>query len=79
MGIVNSNIHPISRCPHDGVSRDGSLELWSVNDFQIICMHKGQVNNRSFLGLSVWRNGGLLGCRSESNEVEMGRMGSRPV
>jgi len=57
--------------PHTMVTAgtDGCLKLWSINDSQIIRTYKGHVNNRSFVGLSVWRNGGLLGCGSESNEV----------
>ncbi|KAF9617591.1 hypothetical protein IFM89_037403 [Coptis chinensis] len=31
--------------------------------------YRGHTDNRNLLGLSVWRNGGLLGCGSESNEV----------
>lgn len=48
---------------------DGCLKLWNINDSRVIRTYKGHVNNRSFVGLSVWRNGGLLGCGSESNEV----------
>ncbi|KAE8022520.1 hypothetical protein FH972_008312 [Carpinus fangiana] len=48
---------------------DGCLNTWSINEARVIRTYKGHVNNRSFVGLSVWRNGGLLGCGSESNEV----------
>ncbi|OWM75622.1 WD repeat-containing protein RUP2 [Punica granatum] len=50
-------------------STDGCLKLWSVDDTSVIRTYRGHVNSRSFVGLSVWRNGGLLGCGSESNEV----------
>ncbi|KAJ7969976.1 E3 ubiquitin-protein ligase COP1 [Quillaja saponaria] len=48
---------------------DGCLKLWNVNDSRLIRTYSGHVNSRSFVGLSVWRNGGLLGCGSESNQV----------
>lgn len=48
---------------------DGCLKLWNINDSHVIRTYRGHVNNRSFVGLSVWRNGGLLGCGSESNQV----------
>lgn len=48
---------------------DGCLKLWNINETQIIRSYKGHVNSRSFVGLSVWRNGGLLGCGSETNQV----------
>lgn len=48
---------------------DGCLKLWDVKDSRLIRTYTGHVNNRSFVGLSVQRNGGLLGCGSENNEV----------
>ncbi len=48
---------------------DGCLKLWNIDDSSVIRTYKGHVNNRSFVGLSVWRNGGLLGCGSESDQV----------
>ncbi|KAF7821809.1 WD repeat-containing protein RUP2 [Senna tora] len=48
---------------------DGCLKLWNVKDSGLIRSYTGHVNNRSFVGLSVWRNGGLFGCGSENNEV----------
>ncbi|KAJ4706052.1 E3 ubiquitin-protein ligase COP1, partial [Melia azedarach] len=48
---------------------DGCLKLWNINDSRVIRTYKGHVNNRSFVGLSVWRQGGLLGCGSETNQV----------
>ncbi|XP_031261283.1 WD repeat-containing protein RUP2-like [Pistacia vera] len=48
---------------------DGCLKLWNINDSRIIRNYKGHVNSRSFVGLSVWKNGGLLCCGSETNQV----------
>lgn len=48
---------------------DGCLRMWNLHDSQMIRTYKGHVNNRNFVGLSVWRNGGLLGCGSEDNTV----------
>ncbi|KAI4351763.1 hypothetical protein L6164_006085 [Bauhinia variegata] len=48
---------------------DGCLKLWNVNDSRLIRAYTGHVNDRHFVGLSVWRNGGLLGCGSENNKV----------
>lgn len=48
---------------------DGCLKLWDTDHSSAIRTYKGHVNNRSFVGLSVWRNGGLLGCGSENNQV----------
>ncbi|KAJ4950088.1 hypothetical protein NE237_026920 [Protea cynaroides] len=48
---------------------DGCLKLWNMEDGRVIRTYRGHVNSRSFVGLSAWRNGGLLGCGSESNEV----------
>ncbi|KAE8723984.1 WD repeat-containing protein RUP1 [Hibiscus syriacus] len=50
-------------------STDGCLKLWNVDDSRLIRTYKGHVNSRSFVGLSVWRHGGLLGCGSEDNQV----------
>lgn len=48
---------------------DGCLMLWSTEDSSVIRTYRGHTNSRSFVGLSVWRNGGLLGCGSENNQV----------
>lgn len=48
---------------------DGCLKLWNTDDSRAIRTYKGHVNSRSFVGLSVWKNGGLLGCGSENNQV----------
>ncbi|KAH7538002.1 WD repeat-containing protein RUP2 [Ziziphus jujuba] len=48
---------------------DGCLKLWNTDDSSVIRTYKGHTNRRSFVGLSVWRNGGLLGCGSENNQV----------
>ncbi|GLU21084.1 hypothetical protein SLE2022_372470 [Rubroshorea leprosula] len=49
---------------------DGCLKLWNVNDSSsAVRTYRGHVNHRSFVGLSVWRHGGLLGSGSEDNQV----------
>ncbi|KAF6159586.1 hypothetical protein GIB67_008015 [Kingdonia uniflora] len=48
---------------------DGCLKLWDMDNGGIIRTYKGHINCKSFVGLSVWRSGGLIGCGSESNEV----------
>ncbi|CBI22758.3 unnamed protein product, partial [Vitis vinifera] len=48
---------------------DGCLRLWSMHDARMIRVYMGHMNTRSFVGLSVWRTGGLLGCGSENNHV----------
>ncbi|KAI9381637.1 hypothetical protein POPTR_015G143200v4 [Populus trichocarpa] len=50
-------------------SIDGCLKLWNSDNSNVIRTYHGHVNNRNFVGLSVWRNGGLLGCGSENNKV----------
>ncbi|KAJ8752776.1 hypothetical protein K2173_008511 [Erythroxylum novogranatense] len=50
-------------------SIDGHLKMWDLDDMRMVRKYKGHVNNRNFVGLSVWRNGGLLGCGSENNQV----------
>ncbi|KAE8678336.1 WD repeat-containing protein RUP2 [Hibiscus syriacus] len=48
---------------------DGCLKLWNISDSRLIRTYKGHKNGRSFVGLSVWRYGGLFGCGSENNKV----------
>ena len=48
---------------------DGCLRLWSMHDARMIRVYMGHMNTRNFVGLSVWRTGGLLGCGSENNHV----------
>ncbi|XP_038686486.1 WD repeat-containing protein RUP2-like isoform X2 [Tripterygium wilfordii] len=48
---------------------DGCLKLWDLQDSHVIRTYRGHVNNRRFVGLSVWKSGGLIGCGSESNQV----------
>ncbi|XP_031501872.1 WD repeat-containing protein RUP2 [Nymphaea colorata] len=48
---------------------DGCLKLWDVHAAKVVRTYEGHVNARNFVGLAVWREGGLLGCGSESNEV----------
>ncbi|CAK7337271.1 unnamed protein product [Dovyalis caffra] len=50
-------------------SIDGCLKLWNSDNANVIRTYKGHVNHRNFIGLSVWKNGGLLGCGSENNKV----------
>lgn len=50
-------------------SIDGYLLMWDTEDLRLIRRYKGHVNSRRFVGLSVWRNGGLLSCGSENNRV----------
>lgn len=51
---------------------DGSLKTWNIQDqtsSSTIRTFIGHVNSRRFVGLSVWRSGGLLCCGSEDNRV----------
>lgn len=51
---------------------DGSLKTWNIQDqttSSTIRTFRGHVNSKRFVGLSVWRNGGLLCCGSEDNRV----------
>ncbi|XWS50831.1 hypothetical protein CRYUN_Cryun12cG0123200 [Craigia yunnanensis] len=41
---------------------DGCLKLWNISDSHLTRTYKGYVNSQSFVGLLVWRHGGLLGC-----------------
>ncbi|XP_056160079.1 WD repeat-containing protein RUP2 [Syzygium oleosum] len=50
-------------------SIDGCLKLWSVADTCAVRTYRGHVNTRSFVGLSVWPDGGLIACGSESDRV----------
>ncbi|GFP84793.1 WD repeat-containing protein rup2 [Phtheirospermum japonicum] len=50
-------------------SIDGCLIMWDVENQNPVRTYKGHVNNRRFVGLSVWRTGGLLSCGSENNSV----------
>ncbi|KAJ6676121.1 WD REPEAT-CONTAINING PROTEIN RUP1 [Salix viminalis] len=50
-------------------SIDGCLKLWNSDSSNVTRTYHGHVNNRSFVGLSVWRDGGLFGCGSENNKV----------
>ncbi|VVB17373.1 unnamed protein product [Arabis nemorensis] len=58
--------------PHTIVtgSTDGSLKLWDIaNGRGVVRTYRGHVNSRNFVGLSVWRHGGLVVSGSENNEV----------
>ncbi|XP_076899781.1 WD repeat-containing protein RUP1-like [Bidens hawaiensis] len=48
---------------------DGCLKMWDSENQRLIRTYKGHTNERRFVGLSVWRNQGLIGCGSETNEV----------
>ncbi|KAI3757620.1 hypothetical protein L6452_05162 [Arctium lappa] len=48
---------------------DGCLKMWDVEDQTLIRTYRGHTNQRRFVGLSIWRNQGLIGCGSESNQV----------
>ncbi|CAN7115131.1 unnamed protein product [Brassica rapa subsp. narinosa] len=51
-------------------STDGSLKLWDIaNGQRVVRTFRGHVNSRNFVGLSVWRHGGLVVSGSENNEV----------
>lgn len=52
-------------------STDGCLKLWNTDDTaaRVVRTYEGHVNSRSFVGLSVWRSGGLIGCGSENGRV----------
>ncbi|CAH2070257.1 unnamed protein product [Thlaspi arvense] len=51
-------------------STDGSLKLWDIaNGRRVVRTCRGHVNSRNFVGLSVWRHGGLVVSGSENNEV----------
>ncbi|KFK26834.1 hypothetical protein AALP_AA8G299900 [Arabis alpina] len=58
--------------PHTIVtgSTDGSLKLWDIlNERRVVRTYRGHVNSRNFVGLSVWRHGGLVVSGSENNQV----------
>ncbi|KAH7669484.1 E3 ubiquitin-protein ligase RFWD2 protein [Dioscorea alata] len=52
---------------------DGSHRLWRRRDGEEggkeERVYRGHENERSFVGMEVWRGGGLIGCGSESDEV----------
>ncbi|XP_071711828.1 WD repeat-containing protein RUP2 [Rutidosis leptorrhynchoides] len=48
---------------------DGCLKMWDTQDHRLIRTFRGHTNQRRFVGLSIWRNQGLIGCGSESNQV----------
>ncbi|KAL0341061.1 UNVERIFIED_CONTAM: WD repeat-containing protein RUP2 [Sesamum radiatum] len=50
-------------------STDGCLKMWDAENQHLIRTYKGHVNSRRFVGLSVWRTGGLFSCGSENNHV----------
>ncbi|KAK1399547.1 Ubiquitin ligase protein cop1 protein [Heracleum sosnowskyi] len=49
---------------------DGCLKMWDTDEpSRLVRTYKGHVNCRRFIGLSVWRSGGLICCGSENNQV----------
>ncbi|EOA13516.1 hypothetical protein CARUB_v10026582mg [Capsella rubella] len=51
-------------------STDGSLKQWDIdNGRRVVRTYRGHVNSRNFVGLSVWRHGGLVVSGSENNQV----------
>ncbi|XP_073032231.1 WD repeat-containing protein RUP2-like [Primulina eburnea] len=50
-------------------SIDGCLMMWNTKNLRLIRTYRGHVNYKRFVGLSVWRNGGLLSCGSENNHI----------
>ncbi|XP_049380761.1 WD repeat-containing protein RUP2-like [Solanum stenotomum] len=50
-------------------SIDGCLKMWNAEDQKVLRTYKGHNNSRRFVGLSVWKPGGLICCGSESNQV----------
>ncbi|XP_015057061.1 WD repeat-containing protein RUP2-like [Solanum pennellii] len=50
-------------------SIDGCLKMWNAEDQKVLRTYKGHSNSRRFVGLSVWKSGGLICCGSENNQV----------
>lgn len=51
-------------------STDGSLKQWDINNGRrVVRTYRGHVNSRNFVGLSVWRHGGLVVSGSENDQV----------
>jgi E3 ubiquitin-protein ligase RFWD2 len=53
---------------------DGSIKLWDISNSMAeavlpVRSYRGHCNKKNFVGLSVWEEGGLFACGSESNEV----------
>ncbi|KAD6796431.1 hypothetical protein R6Q59_019781 [Mikania micrantha] len=48
---------------------DGCIKMWDTENRCLIRTYRGHTNQRRFVGLSIWRNQGLIGCGSESNQV----------
>ncbi|KAJ6819266.1 putative WD repeat-containing protein RUP2-like [Iris pallida] len=58
---------------------DGRHRLWELASGKEVRAYRGHANARSFVGMSVWRSGGLIGCGSESNEVFFTTSGGAPI
>ncbi|CAN4075697.1 unnamed protein product [Withania somnifera] len=50
-------------------SIDECLKMWDAEHQLVIRTYKGHSNSRRFVGLSVWKPGGLICCGSESKQV----------
>lgn len=50
-------------------SVDGCIKMWDTDGGNLVRTYKGHVNSTRFVGLSVWKNGGLISCGSENNQV----------
>lgn len=53
---------------------DGSIKLWDISHSMAeaalpVRSYRGHCNKKNFVGLSVWEEGSLFACGSESNEV----------
>ncbi|XP_072980058.1 WD repeat-containing protein RUP2-like [Typha angustifolia] len=48
---------------------DGTHRLWEPGTGRQVREYAGHVSGRSFVGMGVWRGGGLIASGSESNEV----------
>lgn len=48
---------------------DGAHRMWEMEGGRELRAYRGHRSGRSFVGMSLWRPGGLIGCGSETNEV----------
>ncbi|KAK8951207.1 WD repeat-containing protein RUP2 [Platanthera zijinensis] len=48
---------------------DGAHRMWEARGEREIRAYRGHKSGRSFVGMGLWRKGGLIGCGSETNEV----------
>ncbi|XP_031093860.1 WD repeat-containing protein RUP2-like isoform X2 [Ipomoea triloba] len=50
-------------------SIDGCIKMWDTDHRNLVRTYKGHINSTRFVGLSVWKKGGLISCGSENNQV----------